>query len=329
MINPKVSVIMPVFNAELFLRESIDSILNQTYTNFEFLIINDGSTDASQEIIDSYKDARIICIHHTTNLGLIHSLNKGLKKAKGVYICRMDADDISLPKRLEKQITFLERNHQIEILGTAFKWMPTYKTELHPFSSSKCNVKLLFATCLAHPSVVIRKSLIDRLHLQYDESYKFAEDYFLWVEVAIKRGTISNLRESLLLYRIHEHQTSTAFFNKQQEVVKRIQWWYAQRCFDQLTESDRLPYLQFINNDFNEFQQYFKIKHLLRKILQKEHISSHLNFRVLKAEFKKQLRKTAKKLYLSPNHTFKGNEFYLALRDPYYFRYLFRKKRST
>ncbi len=327
MIMPLVSVVMPVFNAALFLREAIDSILHQTYTNFEFIIINDGSTDDSQEIIDSFNDPRITRIRNATNLGLIQSLNLGLKIAKGVYICRMDADDISLPERLEKQIRYLESNPQIEILGTAFKLIPTDKIQLHPSSSSKCNVKLLFETCLAHPSVVIRKSLIDRLYLQYNINYKLSEDYFLWAEAAVKGAIISNVEELLLLYRIHENQTSSAFFKKQQEVVKQIQWWYAQQCFGQLNDSYRELYLQFISNDFSEFQQYFKLKRLLPLILRKDTISPHLNFKVLRAEFKKQFKKTAKKLYLSPVHSLRGNDFYLALKDPYYYRYLFRKKR--
>lgn len=323
-----VSVVMPVFNAGLFLREAIDSILHQTYTNFEFIIINDGSVDASQEIINSYKDPRIICIQNAANLGLIQSLNIGLAKAKGVYICRMDADDISLPERLEKQIAFLESNPKVEILGTAFKLIPTNKIELHPPESQDCNVKLLFETCLAHPSVVIRKSLLDKLCLQYNKNYKLSEDYFLWAEAAIKGAIIGNLQESLLLYRVHEHQTSVAYFVKQQEVVKQIQWWYAQHCFEQLNESDREFYLQFINNGLNSFQQYFKLRVLLNKILHKDKLSPHLNYKTLTVEFRKHLKKSAKKLYLSPNHFLKGNDFNLALRDPYYYRYLFRKKRS-
>ena len=110
MSKPLVSVLMAVYNGEKYLLEAIESILNQTYTNFEFLIINDGSTDSTEEIILSYSDQRIRYIKNEQNLKLIASLNKGLDLAKGKYIARMDADDISLPDRLEKQVNFLERN---------------------------------------------------------------------------------------------------------------------------------------------------------------------------------------------------------------------------
>jgi len=115
----KVSIVMSVYNAQKYLDEAIESILNQTYSNFEFIIINDGSTDKSLEIIENYakKDSRIIVINRE-NKGLIYSLNEGIRKANGKYIARMDADDISLPQRLEKQVEFMEKNKNIGICGT-------------------------------------------------------------------------------------------------------------------------------------------------------------------------------------------------------------------
>ena len=115
--NPKVTVLMPVYNCEKYLRESIESILNQTFKDFEFLIINDGSSDKSAEIVESYNDNRINFVQNEKNIGLAASLNRGLDIAKGEYIARMDADDISLPERLEKQVRFMETNPQIGICG--------------------------------------------------------------------------------------------------------------------------------------------------------------------------------------------------------------------
>ncbi|HKQ33129.1 MAG TPA: glycosyltransferase family A protein, partial [Thermodesulfobacteriota bacterium] len=116
--TPKVTVLMTVYNGEKFLNEAIDGILNQTFRDFEFLIINDGSTDGSREIIKSYKDPRINLVDNESNIGLTASLNRGLSLAGGEYIARQDADDISLPERLEKQISILERNPDIALLGS-------------------------------------------------------------------------------------------------------------------------------------------------------------------------------------------------------------------
>ena len=119
----KATVLMPVYNAEKYVAEAIDSILNQTFNDFEFLIINDGSTDNSLDIIKSYDDPRITIINNETNLGLSHTLNKGIELARGEYIIRMDADDISLSIRLEKQIEFMDSNQHIGICGS---WIQTF-----------------------------------------------------------------------------------------------------------------------------------------------------------------------------------------------------------
>ncbi len=116
--NPKVTVLMPVYNAEKYLKTAIESILKQTFSDFELLIINDGSTDGSEEIIRSFNDKRIRLFNNEQNLGIIKTLNKGLNLAKGEYIIRMDADDISLPDRLELQVKYMEENPGIGISGT-------------------------------------------------------------------------------------------------------------------------------------------------------------------------------------------------------------------
>ena len=120
MTSATVTVLMPVYNGEMYLREAIDSILHQTFTDFEFLIINDGSTDNSETIILSYDDSRIRYEKNDSNLKLIATLNKGIELAKGKYIVRMDADDISIPDRIEKQVAFLEKNPDVGICGSWF-----------------------------------------------------------------------------------------------------------------------------------------------------------------------------------------------------------------
>lgn len=197
---------MPVYNGEKYLRDAIESILNQTLRDFEFLIIDDRSTDDSVQIIKSYKDCRINIVHNDSNLTLARTLNKGLVLARGEYIARMDCDDISHPKRLEKQIQYLDKNPDIGICGTWTKvldhiqWIRRFPQE---HAMIKCN--LLFDCPMCHPTVVMRKSLIERHNLYYAEEFNNAEDYELWVRAA-NSILFSNIGEVLLHYRQHPQQ---------------------------------------------------------------------------------------------------------------------------
>jgi glycosyltransferase involved in cell wall biosynthesis len=178
---------MSVYNAELYLKEAIESILNQTYKEFEFIIINDGSTDNSLAIIKDYSnhDSRIILINRE-NKGLIYSLNEGISKAKGKYIARMDADDISLPNRFEEQIKFLENNLDIGVVGSdAIVFHKDDKSIWTTYSdSNRTKAELLFSSPLIHPSVMMRKSIIDKYKLFYKKEYIHAEDLELWIRFA-------------------------------------------------------------------------------------------------------------------------------------------------
>lgn len=204
--NPKITVLMPVYNGEKYLKEAIDSILNQTFTDFEFLIINDGSTDNSEEIIKSYKDPRIKLIKNEENLGIIKTLNKGLDLAKGKYIIRMDADDISLSKRLSTQMRFMDKHPEIGISGTWAKILGG-KNILKRFSDpEKIKTNLLFGTSMIHPSVIMNREKINQYKLRYNENYKHSEDYELWTR-ATKYFPIININKVLLLYRVHDSNT--------------------------------------------------------------------------------------------------------------------------
>jgi len=197
--SPLVSVLMPVYNAEKYLCESIDSILNQTYQNFEFIIINDGSTDGSADIVRSYKDPRIIFVDNPKNSGLVSVLNHGLDIAHGKYIARMDADDISLPERFEKQVKFMERHRNVGICGTFFRVFG----RVGYIETKKAYPKLKDMrepSPLGHPTVMMRKSVLDKYHLRYDPRYKYAEDYELWTR-AVEYTKIANLKDVLLNYR--------------------------------------------------------------------------------------------------------------------------------
>lgn len=201
-IKPKVTVLMPVFNAGLYLKEAIDSILCQTYRDFEFLIINDGSTDTSLEIIQSYCDDRIRLLSNETNLQLIRTLNIGIENALGEYIVRMDADDISFPDRIEKQVNFLEAHPNIAACGS---WIEMF-TENHSFNykpltdPDRIKAAFIFRTEIMHPSVTIRKSVIINNLLRFDPGFVNAEDYELFLRISFI-APLANIGEVLLKYR--------------------------------------------------------------------------------------------------------------------------------
>ena len=180
-----ITVLMPVYNGESYLREAIESILNQTFPDYEFLVVNDGSTDSSPEIVKEYavEDARIRLIDNRLEKGIVGALNTGLNEAKGDYVARMDADDISLPHRLAEQVRFMDDHPEVGVCGT---WMSTIEDGgsrlwfSFPADHERIKIGLLFYTPLAHPTVMIRRAYFEKYGLRYEECFEHAEDYELW-----------------------------------------------------------------------------------------------------------------------------------------------------
>lgn len=207
--SPAISVILPVYNAASFLKDAIDSILSQSFSDFELLIYDDGSTDASRSIINSYQDARIIRHYSDKNQGLIAVLNRGFYEAKGRYIARMDADDICLPDRFLKQITFLESHPDHGICGTQLQLIHNDQIIARPCDDLSLRWWFFKGSPLAHPSVMIRTSVIREHQLTFDANAYVAEDYDLWWRMAF-HCKMYNLDEALLKYRVHANQESSA-----------------------------------------------------------------------------------------------------------------------
>jgi glycosyltransferase involved in cell wall biosynthesis len=219
--NPKITVLMPVYNCELYIREAVDSILNQTFTNFEFLIIDDASTDATVAIIKTYNDPRIQLIEKPKNSGYTNSLNYGLSIAKGEYIARMDGDDISLPERFAKQVAFLDANRDAVLCGALYQIIGTNKICNHPLTHEEIKVKLISGCYIAHPTVMFRKAVFEKNKLEYDPKMEPAEDYDLWSRLVFL-GEVANIGEVLLHYRVHSQQTSIVRSIKQNKVSREI-----------------------------------------------------------------------------------------------------------
>jgi len=201
---PHVSVLMAAYNVEKYIGEAIDSILSQTFTDFEFIILNDGSKDNTKEIIQSYRDTRIQFIDLVTNSGLSNALNKGLEVARGEYIARMDADDISLPTRLTTQVNYLDSHNDVGVLGTAyyiFDQNGNQNSVMLPATWSLLRWTLPFASPIAHATVMFKKSLLSQTY-NYDPRMMHAEDYDLWVRLSYITK-MQNLPQ--IEYRVRKH----------------------------------------------------------------------------------------------------------------------------
>ena len=199
--NPRVSVLMPAYNAEKYIGESIDSILGQTFDDFELIIVNDGSTDNTAEIVRKYarQDTRIKFIDNKKNAGVAKTRNQLLDAACGEYIAFQDSDDISRPYRLATQVKFLDSHPDISVLGAAMETFPEYETV-----SYIENPKLLdfyIANAVSNAVVMFRKSDIDKYGFRYNEKYQTCEDYDFWVRV-VRVLKIHNLRDVLINYRV-------------------------------------------------------------------------------------------------------------------------------
>lgn len=203
---PKVSVLMPNYNCEQYLAEAIESILNQSFTDFEFIIVDDCSTDHSWEIIQDYakRDGRIVALRNEENLKICKTLNRGLEIAKWEYIARMDSDDISMPERLGKQIDFLNTNTDVWIIWTNCYFIDSnwikWDEKKYPENNKSIKESIWVRNPFLHPSVIFKKECYKTLWW-YNEDYIYAEDLELWIRYW-KDYNVYNIQENLLAYRM-------------------------------------------------------------------------------------------------------------------------------
>lgn len=228
---PKVSVVLPVYNGAQHVTAALDSILAQSFEDFEVLVIDDGSTDSTPDKLGTYQDPRVRIVRNQTNLGLVASLNRGLQLARGDYIARMDADDISLPTRLAAQTEFMEVNPEIWMCGG---WYAAAKSETdvatlvqRPLEHDLIKATLLFECPFAHPTVMLRRSRFHESRLYYDTVYKYGEDYDLWSRVLLQpNARVANLPSVLLWYRVHDESITTRHgqgqYNTSVQIRKRL-----------------------------------------------------------------------------------------------------------
>ena len=221
--DAKVSIILPVYNAKEYIKDCIDSILAQTYQNFEVIIGDDASTDNSIDICKQYDNPKIRIIKCEHNY--IRTCNTLLKFCNGDYIARMDADDIMLPNRIQKQVEILEKDKSLSlccsnrlIIGTDERrdmWVENYVDDFI--------LRLFCGNFIPHSTVMIRTSFLRNLGIKYKSEYPYAEDYKMWSDIAMNGGTIYAIKEPLIKYRIHDSSISMQNMLKQKETATKIQ----------------------------------------------------------------------------------------------------------
>jgi glycosyltransferase involved in cell wall biosynthesis len=220
--SPSISVVLPVYNGEKYIAEALDSILSQTFTDFELIVINDGSRDDSLKILQEYqqKDSRIFVLSRE-NKGAVTSQNEGIALARGTWIARMDHDDIALPHRFERQLQQLEQTGA-DICGSWVQFFGTADKRIlkHPETDEAIKVALLFGSAFAHPTVMMRTAFAKQL--LYNTCFEKCDDYDLWERAARAGWVMTNVPEVLLRYRLHESQISTKSAHEQQRLTQIV-----------------------------------------------------------------------------------------------------------
>ena len=286
--QPQITVLMPVYNVSLYVKEAIESILNQTFADFELLIINDGSKDHTRDKVLKITDERIRFVENETNIGLANTLNRGIELAKGKYIARMDGDDISVLNRLQKQFDFLESHPDIDICGAGYEFFGSknYKV-MYPETNENIKIGLLFGCCMIIP--LYRRASIQRVGLRYDQEYFPAEDYRFWTECMIKGLKMHNIQEILFRYRMHPTQVSEVMTNQAQMTVN-VRTDYFKSLFPTATELLKHQFVgSFVSNPIlklSDYDEQSKIVNVLNMVNDEQ---LYIDPQTLKAHLKKHL----------------------------------------
>lgn len=261
---PLVSVLIPIYNAQEFLVESVQSVLNQTFQDFELILVDDASTDNSFSILQTISDSRLKIIHHNINMGIGGALNSALASAKGKYLLRMDADDIAFPNRIALQVEFMENHPEIGISGTLVEYF-----DGTPFNRIVQNdylkPSLLLDCPFAHPSVIIRKEIMDKNGLQFSG---YLEDYELWIKLS-QLTEFGLLPEVLLKYRKSENQFTSQNFEKRQDEANRLRISFAEKWLKRiLSPTERL--IVSVGIDPNNQPDLKSVEIFCNELLQKD-----------------------------------------------------------
>lgn len=289
--TPRISVIMPAFNVGAYIKEAVESILQQTYTDFELLIINDGSTDSTEEVVLSLQDERIVYIKNEQNIGLANTINKGMLLARGEFIARMDSDDLLKNERLQVQIDYLDSHSDVDLCSVGLEMFgATNGIILGETNFEQVKIALLFSSAIGHASSMFRrKSFVDN-QLFFDQNFFPAEDYELWTRAVMKLKLV-NIPEVLYLYRMHESQVTKVDL-RAVEKSKELQYNYIKQIFPEMVDEKINFFIQsFIHS--TEFKDRTDIEvsfEIIRQLEEYNHstkfFDSELFHKTLKSAFR-------------------------------------------
>ena len=262
--KPLVSIVMAVYNGEKFIHETIKSILNQGYENFELILIDDCSTDSTLKILQSYTEPRIQVIHNETNRKLAASLNRGIRHASGKYIARMDADDLCESNRFTLQVNYMEKHPDVDVLGGNYRAFGSarYKSD-YPSKHKAIETGLFFENTVCHPAVMFRRQAISSW---YDESFAASQDYDLWTRL-IAEHNFHNLKAVVMKYRVHEGQTLKTASGAQKAGANSSRLRMLNKL--NISETDKDKFIEFCNLptelSFQKFLEYCRLLDDVRK----------------------------------------------------------------
>ena len=280
-----VSVVMPTYNTEVsILKEAVDSILCQTFKDFEFIIIDDGSTNESVDYLQSLQDKRIKLIRNPENLGITKSLNIGFREAKGKYIARMDSDDISLPKRFEKQFAFMEAHPDVIMCGSNVEYFNgsfSRKGKDRIKDMETYRISTLFINPgPRHPTAFFNRELLIRHQISYDENLPYAQDYALWVEIS-KRGIIRILPDVLLRYRYNPSSVTGMHREEQIRCHKATEKKLLQQLLGTITDAELDFHFHYCSGIFRDISINADVMRWIHRLIQANHCAGVYNQRKL------------------------------------------------
>lgn len=318
-LKAEVVVVMPVHNAETFLGEAIESILNQTYRDFLFLIIDDSSTDSSYNVASSYRDNRIVLRRNIFNKGIVDTLNEAFSSIKATYIIRMDADDIAVANRIEEQVNFMNLHPDIAISGTWYSTIGSDQIVKMPGKDDEIAVHLLETTALGHPTVIIRQEIWDKFKISYKKAHLHTEDYACWCEAKMKGCKLANIPSVLLKYRRHGSQVSQKNSSYQNINAQKIQLNYFEYYFPGFLGFDQQVYKGLFTDELLNNEQYLKVKKFYSRIVEYNAKNKIFNEEHLQKFLYDKFGKKVFQQYVILNNPVPAT-FFLAIADPFFYK---------
>lgn len=281
--KPRVTILMPVYNGEKYLRETMDSVLSQTFIDYVFLIINDGSTDSTRDIVLSYHDDRILLVDNEYNMGLVDTLNKGIGLVETEFMARIDADDLWDNSKLEKQIAVLDARPEVGLCGTSIHKFGIINGDmLFPEDNDGLKVGFLFYCMMSHPSVVYRMSMLRDTGLLYKKEAFPAEDYKMWVDI-LDVSQIYNIPEPLVMYRQHENQICQEKKEVQIGKTEAVQEELFCRIYPDASSSEIDFYLhKYLAGNINSVIDFQESTEWINRVVQANQKSKYANSRMLR-----------------------------------------------